>query len=84
MMGLQQVGFTNDGVNQPASSSFPTILATNGAGFRSRPSRRTSSSSSLAWDGHDQAAKPAEHTTDAEGTAEFPAPPHGFAVYVPA
>jgi len=37
----------------------------------------------LAWDGHDQVAHPDQRTTDAEGNAEFPAPPRGFAVYVP-
>jgi alpha-amylase len=37
----------------------------------------------LAWDGHDQAL-PDERATDAGGNSEFPAPPRGFAVYVPA
>lgn len=37
----------------------------------------------LAWDGHEQVAHPEERTTDAEGNAEFPAPPRGYAVYVP-
>jgi alpha-amylase len=36
----------------------------------------------IAWDGHDT-AHPDERTTDAEGNAEFPAPPRGFAIYVP-
>ena len=36
-----------------------------------------------AWDGHD-VALPTERTTGGEGQAEFPAPPRGFAVYVPA
>jgi alpha-amylase len=36
-----------------------------------------------ARDGHD-VALPTERTTDDEGNAEFPAPPRGFAVYVPA
>jgi alpha-amylase len=37
----------------------------------------------MAWDGHDQ-AEPTERTTNENGEAEFPAPPRGFAVYVPA
>jgi alpha-amylase len=36
----------------------------------------------VAWDGHDTAA-PDERTTDAEGHAEFPAPPRGYCVYAP-
>jgi CheY-like chemotaxis protein len=36
----------------------------------------------LAWDGHDT-AHPDERTTDAEGNAEFPAPPRGYCVYAP-
>jgi alpha-amylase len=36
----------------------------------------------VAWDGHDL-AHPDERTTDDEGNSEFPAPPRGFAVYVP-
>ena len=36
-----------------------------------------------AWDGHD-VALPEDRTTNAKGIAEFPAPPRGFAVYVPA
>lgn len=36
----------------------------------------------VAWDGHDT-AHPDERTTDAEGNAEFPAPPRGYCVYVP-
>jgi alpha-amylase len=43
------------------------------------PSQRFSP---LAWDGQDQGSQPEERTTDAEGNAEFPAPPRGFAVYV--
>jgi alpha-amylase len=37
----------------------------------------------IAWDGHDE-AHPDERTTDAEGRAEFPAPPRGYCIYVPA
>jgi alpha-amylase len=36
----------------------------------------------VAWDGHDT-AHPDERTTDAEGNAEFPAPPRGYCVYAP-
>jgi alpha-amylase len=36
----------------------------------------------VAWDGHD-IAHPDERTTDAEGNAEFPAPPRGYCVYAP-
>jgi hypothetical protein len=35
----------------------------------------------VAWDGHDT-AHPDERATDAEGNAEFPAPPRGPASYV--
>jgi alpha-amylase len=40
----------------------------------------------MAWDGHGlhgPVAHPDERTTDADGNAEFPAPPRGYAVYVP-
>ncbi|QMV18844.1 DUF1939 domain-containing protein [Granulicella sp. 5B5] len=37
----------------------------------------------VAWDGHDT-AHPDERTTDADGNAEFPAPPRGYCVYAPA
>jgi alpha-amylase len=37
----------------------------------------------VAWDGHDNAT-PQERTTDADGNAEFPAPPRGYVVYAPA
>src|SRR5580693_8271522 len=36
----------------------------------------------VAWDGHDT-AHPDERTTDADGNAEFPAPPRGYCIYVP-
>ena len=36
----------------------------------------------IAWDGHDE-AHPDERTTDANGNAEFPAPPRGYCIYVP-
>ena len=36
----------------------------------------------IAWDGHDE-AHPDERTTDADGNAEFPAPPRGYCVYAP-
>lgn len=36
----------------------------------------------VAWDGHDE-AHPDERMTDAEGNAEFPAPPRGYCIYVP-
>jgi alpha-amylase len=36
----------------------------------------------VAWDGYDS-AHPDERTTDAEGNAEFPAPPRGYCVYAP-
>ena len=36
----------------------------------------------IAWDGHDE-SHPDERTTDAEGNAEFPAPPRGYCIYVP-
>jgi len=36
----------------------------------------------IAWDGHDE-THPNERTTDGEGNAEFPAPPRGYAIYVP-
>jgi len=36
----------------------------------------------VAWDGHDT-AHPDERTSDAEGNAEFPAPPRGYCVYAP-
>lgn len=36
----------------------------------------------VAWDGHDT-AHPDERTTDANGFAEFPAPPRGYCVYAP-
>src|SRR5580698_2483357 len=37
----------------------------------------------VAWDGKD-GARPEERTTDAQGRSEFPAPPRGYCVYVPA
>ena len=40
----------------------------------------------IAWDGHGlygAVAHPDERTTDADGNAEFPAPPRGYCVYVP-
>jgi alpha-amylase len=37
----------------------------------------------IAWDGHDN-AWPDARTTDGDGNAEFPAPPRGYAIYVPA
>ena len=36
----------------------------------------------IAWDGHN-APHPDERTTDAEGNAEFPAPPRGYCIYAP-
>jgi alpha-amylase len=79
---MQRVGFESNDVHQPGlvyvlnnlgDKWSGTVVQTKWVNQKFRP---------IAWDGHDT-AHPDERTTDGEGKAEFPAPPRGFAVYVP-
>jgi alpha-amylase len=79
---MQRPGFQADGIDQPGlvyvlnnlgDKWSGTVVQTKWINQKFRP---------IAWDGHDT-AHPDERTTDGEGKSEFPAPPRGFAVYVP-
>jgi alpha-amylase len=81
---MQRNGFKNDDTDQPGLIFVLNNLGNQWSGTSVKTKWPNQKFKPVAWDGHDQVAHPEERTTDAEGNAEFPAPPRGFAVYVPA
>ena len=79
---MQRVGFKNDDVDQPGLVYVLNNLGDKWSGTSVKTKWQNQKFRPIAWDGHDT-AHPDERTTDADGNAEFPAPPRGFAVYVP-
>jgi alpha-amylase len=79
---MQRVGYKSDTVDQPGLVYVLNNLGDKWSGTSVKTRWPNQKFRPLAWDGHD-AAHPDERTTDADGNAEFPAPPRGFAVYVP-
>ena len=79
---MQRVGYKSDVVDQPGLVYVLNNLGDKWSGTSVKTKWPNQKFRPVAWDGHDT-AHPDERTTDAEGNAEFPAPPRGFAVYVP-
>ena len=79
---MQRVGFESGDVHQPGLIYVLNNLGDKWSGTVVQTKWQNRKFRPIAWDGHDT-AHPDERTTDGEGKSEFPAPPRGFAVYVP-
>ncbi len=79
---MQRVGFRNDDVQKSGLIYVLNNLGDKWSGTSVKTQWKNQKFVPVAWDGHDAAA-PNERITDAEGNSEFPAPPRGYAVYVP-
>ncbi len=79
---MQRVGFESEDIHQPGLIYVLNNLGDQWSGTAVKTKWPNQKFRPVAWDGHDQ-AHPDERTTDAEGMSEFPAPPRGYAVYVP-
>jgi alpha-amylase len=79
---MQRVGFKSDSVDQPGLVYVLNNLGDKWSGTVVKTKWPNQKFRPIAWDGHDT-AHPDDRTTDGDGNSEFPAPPRGFAVYVP-
>ncbi len=79
---MQRVGYKSESIDQPGLIYVLNNLGDRWSGTAVKTRWPNQKFRPAAWDGHDQ-APPNERTTDADGNAEFPAPPRGFAIYVP-
>jgi len=79
---MQRPGFQAEGIDQPGLVFVLNNLGDKWSGTVVQTKWQNQKFRPIAWDGHDT-AHPDERTTDGEGKSEFPAPPRGFAVYVP-
>ena len=79
---MQRVGWKDDKTEQPGLVYVLNNLGDKWSGTTVTTQWKNQKFKPVAWDGHDT-AHPDERTTDAEGNAEFPAPPRGFAIYIP-
>ncbi|MFC5863466.1 alpha-amylase domain-containing protein [Acidicapsa dinghuensis] len=79
---MQRAGYKSDIVDQPGLIYVLNNLGDKWSGTSVKTQWQNTKFRPVAWDGHD-AAHPDERTTDAEGNAEFPAPPRGYCVYIP-
>jgi len=80
---MQRVGWKDDKADQPGLIYVLNNLGDRWSGTSVKTKWANQRFVPVAWDGH-QAPAPDERTTDADGNAEFPAPPRGYAIYVPA
>jgi alpha-amylase len=85
---MQRVGFKSEDpkVDQPGLIYVLNNLGDKWSGTSVKTQWPNQKFRPMAWDGHGlygAVAHPDERTTDADGNAEFPAPPRGYAVYVP-
>jgi alpha-amylase len=80
---MQRIGWQDESVSQPGLVYVLNNLGDRWSGTVVKTKWCNQRFVPLAWDGRDQ-AHPDERTTDAEGNAEFPAPPRGYCIYVPA
>jgi alpha-amylase len=86
---MQRVGYHDDSTHQPGLVYVLNNLGNQWSGTSVQTRWPNQRFVPIAWDGHsihgaDTPAHPDERTTDAEGRAEFPAPPRGYCIYVPA
>ena len=80
---MQRIGWKDEKTDQPGLIYVLNNLGDQWSGTRVKTKWTNQRFVPIAWDGHDE-AWPDERTTDADGFSEFPAPPRGYAVYVPA
>ena len=80
---MQRVGWKDKDVEQPGLVYVLNNLGDQWSGTSVKTHWANQRFVPIAWDGHD-AAHPDERMTDGEGNAEFPAPPRGYCIYVPA
>ena len=79
---MQRIGYKDDTTDQPGLIYVLNNLGDRWSGTSVQTRWANQKFAPVAWDGHDS-AHPDERTTDAEGNAEFPAPPRGYCIYVP-
>ncbi len=79
---MQRIGFKDDSTDQPGLIYVLNNLGDKWSGTSVKTKWANQKFAPIAWDGHD-GAHPDERTTDADGNAEFPAPPRGYCIYVP-
>ena len=84
---MQRIGYKSDApgspkIDQPGLIYVLNNLGDKWSGTSVKTQWRNRKFRPVAWDGHDT-AHPDDRITDAEGNAEFPAPPRGYAVYIP-
>jgi alpha-amylase len=79
---MQRIGYKSDVADQPGLIYVLNNLGDKWSGTSVKTQWLNQKFRPVAWDGHDP-AHPDERTTDGEGNAEFPAPPRGYAVYIP-
>ena len=80
---MQRVGWKDDTTSQSGLIYVLNNLGRQWSGTRVKTKWANQNFVPIAWDGHDE-AWPDARTTDRDGNAEFPAPPCGYAIYVPA
>ena len=80
---MQRVGWKDDTADQPGLIYVLNNLGDRWSGTQVKTKWANQKFVPIAWDGHDE-AWPDARTTDSDGSAEFPAPPRGYAIYVPA
>lgn len=84
---MQRIGWKDEKVDQPGLVYVLNNLGDQWSGTSVKTQWPNQRFVPIAWDGHGlygQVAHPDERTSDAEGNCEFPAPPRGYCVYVPA
>ena len=79
---MQRVGWKDDKVDQSGLVYVLNNLGDKWSGTSVKTKWANTRMVPVAWAGHDD-AHPDERRTDAEGNCEFPAPPRGYAIYVP-
>ena len=83
---MQRVGWKDDKTEQPGLVYVLNNLGDQWSGTSVKTRWPNQKFVPISWDGHlhNDDVHPDERTTDAEGNSEFPAPPRGYCVYVPA
>jgi alpha-amylase len=83
---MQRVGWKDDNTEQPGLVYVLNNLGDQWSGTSVKTRWPNQKFVPIAWDGHlhNDDVHPDERTTDGEGNSEFPAPPRGYCVYVPA
>ncbi|MDR3735164.1 MAG: DUF1939 domain-containing protein [Acidobacteriaceae bacterium] len=79
---MQRLGYKDDNIDQPGLVYVLNSRSDEWQGATVQTQWKNTKFKPIAWDGHDE-KQPEERTTNAEGQAEFPAPPRGYCVYVP-